>query len=147
MQTWWPLWDVIFWKVSYPNNFSQEICSSGGKQTIHKVSAAFIVKNCHPWTSLKGAVTCLPRELTTVREVVYKQCSHMRRGRNACFNLCPCSSCGRPVFQLGFFAKWFWLEMEERMDNSQSIMSDDSIHSSQYSGPIAVLKYSSRFTW
>ena len=26
------------------------------------------------------------------------------------------------------------------MDNSQSIMSDDSTHSSQYSGPIAVLK-------
>ena len=25
---------------------------SGGKQTIHKVSAAFIVKNCHPQTSL-----------------------------------------------------------------------------------------------
>ena len=28
------------------------ICSSGGKQTIHKISAAFIVKNCHPQTSL-----------------------------------------------------------------------------------------------
>ena len=25
---------------------------SGGKQTIHKVSAAFIVKNCHPQKSL-----------------------------------------------------------------------------------------------
>ena len=32
--------------------FFQEICFSGGKQTIHKVSAAFIVKNCHPRTSL-----------------------------------------------------------------------------------------------
>ena len=43
---------MIFWKVGYPN-FFQEICFSGGKQTIHKVSAAFIVKNCHPRTSLK----------------------------------------------------------------------------------------------
>ena len=32
-------------------NFFQEICFSGGKQTITKVSAAFIVKNCHPRTS------------------------------------------------------------------------------------------------
>ena len=40
-----------FWKVSYPN-FFQEICFSGGKQTIHKVSAAFIGKNCHPRSSL-----------------------------------------------------------------------------------------------
>ena len=32
--------------------FFQEMCSSGGKQTIHKVSAAFIVKNYHPRTSL-----------------------------------------------------------------------------------------------
>ena len=76
-----------------------------------------------------------------MREVVYKQYSHMRRGRNTCFNHCPCSSCGGPTFQLGFFAQSFWLEMEEPMDNSQSIMSDDSTHhSSQYSGPIAVLK-------
>ena len=82
-----------------------------------------------------------------MREVVYKQCSHMRRGRNTCFNLCPCSSCGRPIFQLGFFfAQSLWLEIEEPMDDSQSIMSDDSTHSSQYSGPIAVLKCSSRFT-
>ena len=44
----------------------------------------------------KGAVPCLLRELTTVREVVYKQCSHMRRD-------CPCSTCGRPIFQLEFF--------------------------------------------
>ena len=43
---------MIFWKVGYPNIFFQEICSSGGKQTIHKVSAAFIVKNCHPRKSL-----------------------------------------------------------------------------------------------
>ena len=35
-----------------PKYFFQEICSSGGKQTIHKVSAAFTVKNCHPRTSL-----------------------------------------------------------------------------------------------
>ena len=31
-----------------PKYFFQEICSSGGKQTMHKVSAAIIVKNCHP---------------------------------------------------------------------------------------------------
>ena len=43
-----------FWKVGYPNIFFQEICSSGGKQTIQKVlAAAFIVKNCHSLTSLK----------------------------------------------------------------------------------------------
>ena len=35
-----------------PKYFFQEICFSGGKRTIHKVSAAFIVKNCHPRTSL-----------------------------------------------------------------------------------------------
>ena len=35
-----------------PKYFCQEICFSGGKQTIHKVSAAFIVKNYHPRTSL-----------------------------------------------------------------------------------------------
>ena len=46
-----PLQNVIFWKVGYPN-FFQEICFSGGKQPIRKVSAAFIVKNCHPRTSL-----------------------------------------------------------------------------------------------
>ena len=63
----------------------------------------------------KGAVPCLPRELTTMREVVYKQCSHMRRGRNTCFNHCPCSSCGRPTFQLGFFLPsyfgWRWTNL------------------------------------
>ena len=32
--------------------FFLKICSSGGKQIIHKVSAASIVKNCHPRTSL-----------------------------------------------------------------------------------------------
>ena len=36
-----------------PKYFFQEIWSCGGKQTIHKVSATFIVKNCHPRTSLK----------------------------------------------------------------------------------------------
>ena len=46
-----PLLNVIFWKVGYPNIFFQEICSSGGNQTTHKVSAAFIVKTAileHP---------------------------------------------------------------------------------------------------
>ena len=52
-----PLQNVTCWKVSYPNIFFQEICSSGGKQTTHKVSAAFIVKNCHPRTSLSGPVS------------------------------------------------------------------------------------------
>ena len=40
-----------------PKYFFQEICSSGGKQTMHKVSTAFIVKNCHPRASLKPATT------------------------------------------------------------------------------------------
>ena len=35
-----------------PKYFFQEICFSGGKQTIHKVTAAFIDKNCLPRTSL-----------------------------------------------------------------------------------------------
>ena len=47
-----PLYNVMFWKVGYPNIFFQEICFSGGKQTIHKVSVAFIVKNWNPRTSL-----------------------------------------------------------------------------------------------
>ena len=43
--------NVIFGR-SGTQIFFQEICSTGGKQTIHKVSAAFIVKNCHPRKSL-----------------------------------------------------------------------------------------------
>ena len=43
---------MIFLEGRLPKYFFQEICSSGGKQAIHKVSAAFIVKNCHPRTSL-----------------------------------------------------------------------------------------------
>ena len=35
-----------FLKGRLPKFFS-EICSSGGKHTIHKVSAASFVKNCH----------------------------------------------------------------------------------------------------
>ena len=64
----------------------------------------------------------------------------MRKGRNTCFNLCSCFSCDGPIFQLGIFAQSLWLEIAEPMDNSQSIMSDDSTHSPQYSRPIAVLK-------
>ena len=71
-------------------------------------------------------------------EVVYKQCLHMRRGRNISFNLCSCSlsSCSCPC------SAWVFCSviLEEPMDNSQSIRSNDSTHSSQYSGPIAVLK-------
>ena len=49
--------DLSLRKCDFPGSsvtkiFFQEICSSGGKQTIHQVSAAFIVKNCHPRTSL-----------------------------------------------------------------------------------------------
>ena len=40
-----------------PKYVLEEICFSGGKQTIHKVSAAFIVKNCHPRTSLSPFFT------------------------------------------------------------------------------------------
>ena len=39
-----PLQNVIFWKVGYPNIFFQEICSTGGHQTIHNVSAASLSK-------------------------------------------------------------------------------------------------------
>ena len=44
---------MIFLEGRLPKYFFQEMCSSGGKQTIHKVSAAFIVQNCRPRTSLK----------------------------------------------------------------------------------------------
>ena len=40
-----PLQYVIFLEGRLSKYSFQEICSSGGKQTIHKVSAAFIVKN------------------------------------------------------------------------------------------------------
>ena len=39
-------------KVGYPNIFLLKICFSGGQQTMHKVPAASIIKNCHPRTSL-----------------------------------------------------------------------------------------------
>ena len=45
-----------FLEGQLPKYFFREMCSSGGKQTIHKVSAAFIVKNCHPRTFLKTAL-------------------------------------------------------------------------------------------
>ena len=41
-----------FLKGQLPKYFFLKICSSGGKQTIHKVSAASTVRNCHPRTSL-----------------------------------------------------------------------------------------------
>ena len=41
-----------FLKSRLPKFVFLKISSSGGKQTIHKVSAASIVKNCHPRTSL-----------------------------------------------------------------------------------------------
>ena len=41
-----------FLRRSVTRIFFQEICSSGGKQTLHKLSAAFIVKDCHPRESL-----------------------------------------------------------------------------------------------
>ena len=82
---------------------------------------------------LKGAVPCLSQELTTVREVVYKQCSHMRRSRDICFNLCLCSSLGGPIFQLGFLCPFILVGDGGTVDNSQSIMSDGCKHSSQSS--------------
>ena len=95
---------------------------------------------------IKGAVQCLPRELTTVREVVYKQCSHMRRSRDTCFNLCPCFSLGGPAFQLGFLCPFILVGDGGTVDNSQSIMSDGCKHSYQYSSwysvglqPVSVL--------
>ena len=91
---------------------------------------------------LKGAVPCLPRELTTVREVVYKQCSHMRRSRDTCANLCPCSSLGGPIFQLGFLCPFILVGDGGTVDSAQSIMSDGCKHSSQYSvglQPVSVL--------
>ena len=41
-----------FLKGRLPKYIFLKICSSGGKQTIHKVSAASIVNNCHPRTAL-----------------------------------------------------------------------------------------------
>ena len=75
-------------------------------------------------------------------EVVYKQCSHMRRSRDTCFNLCPCSSLGGPIFQLGFLCPFILVGDGGTVDNSQSIMSDGCKHSSQYSvglQPVSVL--------
>ena len=92
--------------------------------------------------TFKGAVPCLPWELTTVREVVYKQCSHMRRSIDTCFNLCPCSSLGGPIFQFGFLCPFILVGDGGTVDNSQSIMSDGCKHSSQYSvglQPVSVL--------
>ena len=77
-----------------------------------------------------------------MREVVYKQCSHMRRSRDTCFNLCPYSSLGGPIFQLGFLCPFILVGDGGTVDNSQSIMSDGCKHSSQYSvglQPVSVL--------
>ena len=48
--------NVTFCKVDYPYSFFLKIYSSGGTKTIHKVSAASIVKNCRPRTSLTAPV-------------------------------------------------------------------------------------------
>ena len=71
-----------------------------------------------------------------MREVVYKQCSQMRRGRNTYLFVHVLGVVGL-FFSLGFLASHFGWRLTT-LDNSQSIMSDDFIHSSQYSGPIAV---------
>ena len=95
--------------------------------------------------AIKGAVPCLPRELATVREVVQKQCSHMRRCRDTYFNLCPCSSLGGHIFQLGFLCPFILVGDGGTVDNSQSIMSDGCKHSSQYFvglQPVSVLAVS-----
>ena len=59
MQIWWsnPYKMSFFGRSVTQIFFFQEMCSSGGKQTIHKVSTAFIVKNCHPRTSLKQPIS------------------------------------------------------------------------------------------
>ena len=77
-----------------------------------------------------------------MREVVYKQCSHMRRSRDPCFSLCPCSSLGGPIFQLGFLCPFILVGDGGTVDNSQSIMSNGFKHSSLYSvglQPVSVL--------
>ena len=68
-----------------------------------------------------------------MREVVYKQCSYMCRGRDTCFNRCKCSSLGGPIFQLGILCPFILVGDGGTVDNSQSIMSDGCKHSSQYS--------------
>ena len=47
-----PFYNVIFGRSVTQIFFSGNMFFSDGKQTIHKVLAAFIVKNCHPRTSL-----------------------------------------------------------------------------------------------
>ena len=76
-----------------------------------------------------------------MREVVYKQCSHMCRSRDTCFNLCPCSSLGGPIFQLGFLCPFIFIGDGGTVDNSQSIMSDGCKHSTlwAYLQPVSVL--------
>ena len=58
------------------------------------------------------------------------------------FHLCPCSSLGGPIFQLGFLCPFMLVGDGGTVDNSQSIMSDGCKHSSQYSvglQPVSVL--------
>ena len=57
-----PLQNVIFLEGRSAKYLFQEICSSGGKQTIHKVSAAFIVKNFYPRTSLTAGALVFREE-------------------------------------------------------------------------------------
>ena len=77
-----------------------------------------------------------------MREVVYKQCSQMCRGRDTCFNLCPCSSLGGPICELGCLCPFILVGDGGTVDNSQSIMSGCCKHSSQYAvglQPVSVL--------
>ena len=53
-----------------------------------------------------------------MRKVVYKQCSHMRRSRDTCFNLCSCSSLGGPIFQLGLLCPFTLVGDGGTVDNS-----------------------------
>ena len=65
MQIWWSNpYKMWFLEGRLPKYFFQEMCSSGGKQTVHKVSAAFIVKNCHPRTSLKIELLTINMNIT-----------------------------------------------------------------------------------
>ena len=74
-----------------------------------------------------------------MRDVAYKQCSHMRKGRNTSLIFVHVLRVVDLYFSLGFLPSHFgwgrrnlWITL--------SIMHDDFTHSSQYSGPIAILK-------
>ena len=52
-----PITKCDFLKGRLPKYFFLKICSSAGKQTTRKVSAASVVKKCHPRTSLSIVIS------------------------------------------------------------------------------------------